>query len=206
MSRRHQDRCASHATPNSSRPTIAQIVADLIKPPFDRRPTGAQSRTIGASLANADPAATGGGRIALHAELELPARRPAGMCGKGFFVDIMTTALGPDEVLVASTSPPPTRATVQIPQIRHPASGPWSVLPSRCASTTRGFGRHDRRHGAPGRATRRIPQATPERQTAVEPKYRKRRLARQRTGECLSDGYASAIIAGISSKPRSSGR
>src|SRR5437899_1125092 len=65
--------------------------------------------TIGGSLANADPAADWPAvAIAVNAELELAG--PAGrrhVAAKDFFVDIMTTALEPNEVLVAIDIPRP---------------------------------------------------------------------------------------------------
>jgi aerobic carbon-monoxide dehydrogenase medium subunit len=95
--------------------------ADLIADPQVRN-----RGTIGGSLANADPAADWPAvAIALHAELELAG--PAGrrhVAAKDFFVDIMTTALGHDEVLVAIHIPyPNTGAQFRYRKIRHPASG-----------------------------------------------------------------------------------
>lgn len=82
--------------------------------------------TIGGSLANADPAADWPAVVlALRAEIEI-----AGASGRrtvpaeDFFVDIFSTALGPDEILAAIHIPPPkagTRYTYR--KIRHPASG-----------------------------------------------------------------------------------
>jgi aerobic carbon-monoxide dehydrogenase medium subunit len=82
--------------------------------------------TIGGSLANADPAADWPAVVvALNGELELagPQRRRR-VAAKGFFVDIMTTALEPGEVLVAIHIPRPNPgAQFRYRKIRHPASG-----------------------------------------------------------------------------------
>jgi carbon-monoxide dehydrogenase medium subunit len=82
--------------------------------------------TIGGSLANADPAADWPAVVVvLKGELELAG--PAGrrrVAAKDFFVDIMTTALEPGEVLVAIHVPRPTPgARFRYRKIRHPASG-----------------------------------------------------------------------------------
>jgi aerobic carbon-monoxide dehydrogenase medium subunit len=82
--------------------------------------------TIGGSLANADPAADWPAVvIALNGELELAG--PAGrrrVAAKDFFVEIMTTLLGPGEVLVAIHIPrPDPGAQFRYRKIRHPASG-----------------------------------------------------------------------------------
>jgi len=100
---------------------IFHQAADLIADPQVRN-----RGTIGGSLANADPAADWPAVvIALHAELELAG--PTGrrhVAAKDFFVDIMTTALGPDEVLVAIHIPyPNTGSQFRYRKIRHPASG-----------------------------------------------------------------------------------
>jgi carbon-monoxide dehydrogenase medium subunit len=100
---------------------IFHQTADLIADPQVRN-----RGTIGGSLANADPAADWPAVIvALKAELELAG--PNGrrrIAAKDFFVDIMTTALKPDEVLVAIHIPRPGRgAQFRYRKIRHPASG-----------------------------------------------------------------------------------
>ncbi len=82
--------------------------------------------TIGGSLANADPAADWPAVVvALQAELELAG--PDGrrrVAAKDFFIDIMTTALEPEEVLVAIHIPRPAAgAQFRYRKIRHPASG-----------------------------------------------------------------------------------
>ena len=82
--------------------------------------------TIGGSLANADPAADWPAVvIALNAEMEIagPNRRRR-VAAKDFFVDIMTTALAPDEVLVAlEIERPEPSVRFRYRKIRHPASG-----------------------------------------------------------------------------------
>ncbi len=82
--------------------------------------------TIGGSLANADPSADWPAVVvALDAELELAG--PKGrrrMAASDFFVDIMTTALEPEEVLVAVHIARPAPGTqFRYRKIRHPASG-----------------------------------------------------------------------------------
>jgi carbon-monoxide dehydrogenase medium subunit len=100
---------------------IFHQTADLIADPQVRN-----RGTIGGSLANADPAADWPAVVvALKAELELAG--PNGrrrVAAKDFFVDIMTTALEPDEVLVAIHIPRPgPGAQSRYRKIRHPASG-----------------------------------------------------------------------------------
>jgi carbon-monoxide dehydrogenase medium subunit len=100
---------------------IFHQTADLIADPQVRN-----RGTIGGSLANADPAADWPAVVvALKAELELAG--PNGrrrVAAKDFFVDIMTTALEPDEVLVAIHIPRPgPGAQFRYRKIRHPASG-----------------------------------------------------------------------------------
>src|SRR6516164_11193603 len=82
--------------------------------------------TIGGSLANADPAADWPAVvIALNAEMEIAG--PNGrrrVAAKDFFVDIMTTTLAPDEVLVAlHIARPESNVRFGYRKIRHPASG-----------------------------------------------------------------------------------
>ncbi|MDB5611584.1 MAG: molybdopterin dehydrogenase FAD-binding protein [Bradyrhizobium sp.] len=100
---------------------IFHQTADLIADPQVRN-----RGTIGGSLANADPAADWPAVvIALKAKLELAG--PTGrrrVAPEDFFVDIMTTALEPDEVLVAVHVPRPVPGTqFRYRKIRHPASG-----------------------------------------------------------------------------------
>jgi carbon-monoxide dehydrogenase medium subunit len=95
--------------------------ADIIADPQVRN-----RGTIGGSLANADPAADWPAVVvALQGELELAG--PAGrrrVAAKDFFVDIMTTALAPGEVLAAIHIPRPNPAAqFRYRKIRHPASG-----------------------------------------------------------------------------------
>lgn len=100
---------------------IFHQAADLIADPQVRN-----RGTIGGSLANADPAADWPAVVvALHAELELagPNRRKR-VAANDFFVDIMTTALKSEEVLVAIHIPRPVAdAQFRYRKIRHPASG-----------------------------------------------------------------------------------
>ena len=100
---------------------IFHQTADLIADPQVRN-----RGTIGGSLANADPAADWPAVVlALKAELELAG--PTGrrrVAAKDFFVDIMSTALKPEEVLVAIHIPRPRPgARFRYRKIRHPASG-----------------------------------------------------------------------------------
>jgi len=100
---------------------IFHQTADLIADPQVRN-----RGTIGGSLANADPAADWPAVVvALKAELELAG--PTGrrrVAAKDFFIDIMSTALGPEEVLVAIHIPQPgSGAQFRYRKIRHPASG-----------------------------------------------------------------------------------
>jgi aerobic carbon-monoxide dehydrogenase medium subunit len=95
--------------------------ADLISDPQVRN-----RGTIGGSLANADPAADWPAIvIALNATFEIAG--PDGvrqLAAKDFFVNIMTSALGADEVLTAirvARPSPDTRFAYR--KIRHPASG-----------------------------------------------------------------------------------
>jgi carbon-monoxide dehydrogenase medium subunit len=115
----HADLLASeplrHAVP------LFHHAADLISDPQVRN-----RGTIGGSLANADPAADWPAIvIALNATIEIVG--PDGvrqLAAKDFFVDIMTSALGADEVLTAirvARPSPDTRFVYR--KIRHPASG-----------------------------------------------------------------------------------
>jgi len=116
----------THAELLASKPLqeVLQIfheAADLIADPQVRN-----RGTIGGSLANADPAADWPAVVvALKGELELAG--PTGrrrVAAKDFFVDIMTTALEPVEVLVAIHIPRPNPgAQFRYRKIRHPASG-----------------------------------------------------------------------------------
>src|SRR5207302_1270591 len=100
---------------------IFHQAADLIADPQVRN-----RGTIGGSLANADPAADWPAVVvALKGELELAGPRGRRFVAAGdFFVDIMSTVLEPDEVLVAVHIPRPDPATTFCyRKIRHPASG-----------------------------------------------------------------------------------
>lgn len=100
---------------------IFHQAADLIADPQVRN-----RGTIGGSLANADPAADWPAVVvALKGELELAGPRGrTRVAARDFFVDIMTTALEPAEVLVAVHIPLATPATqFRYRKIRHPASG-----------------------------------------------------------------------------------
>jgi aerobic carbon-monoxide dehydrogenase medium subunit len=82
--------------------------------------------TIGGSLANADPAADWPAVvIALNAEMEIAgANGRRRVAAKDFFVDLMTTTLAPDEVLVAlHIARPGSNVRFGYRKIRHPASG-----------------------------------------------------------------------------------
>lgn len=100
---------------------IFQQAANLIADPQVRN-----RGTIGGSLANADPAADWPAVvIALDADIELAGpnglrRVPA----RDFFVDIMTTALDPGEILTAiHVARPEPGSLFAYRKIRHPASG-----------------------------------------------------------------------------------
>jgi aerobic carbon-monoxide dehydrogenase medium subunit len=154
--------------------------------------------TIGGSLANADPAADWPAVVvALNGELELAG--PTGrrhIAAKDFFVDIMTTALGPDEVLVAIHIPSPKPgAQFRYRKIRHPASG-YAVV--GVAVVLR---QHD---GVVSDATIGITGATARAYTAdsasahligkslSSESIASAALLASEQAECLSDGYASA--------------
>jgi aerobic carbon-monoxide dehydrogenase medium subunit len=82
--------------------------------------------TIGGSLANADPAADWPAVvIALNAEIEvLGPRERRRVPAREFFLDIMTTALRPDEILTAVHIPlPDGDVRARYRKISHPASG-----------------------------------------------------------------------------------
>jgi carbon-monoxide dehydrogenase medium subunit len=116
----------THAELRASEPLRETIplfhqAADLISDPQVRN-----RGTIGGSLANADPAADWPAIvIALNATIEVAG--PDGVrqiAAKDFFVDIMTSALGADEVLTAvHVARPVPDARFVYRKIRHPASG-----------------------------------------------------------------------------------
>jgi carbon-monoxide dehydrogenase medium subunit len=143
---------------------IFHQAADLIADPQVRN-----RGTIGGSLANADPAADWPAVVvALKGELELAG--PTGrrrVAAKDFFVDIMTTALEPDEVLVAIHLPRPDPGTqFRYRKIRHPASG-YAVLGFRAFDPERRSRQRDRHHRRDWRASPRSPRAH-QRQAIIE--------------------------------------
>ncbi|MGO4711778.1 FAD binding domain-containing protein [Bradyrhizobium sp. 2TAF24] len=82
--------------------------------------------TIGGALANADPAADWPAVVlALGATLDVVGPNgPSRVAARNFFVDIMTTALAPDEILLAVEFDRPQPGTrFRYRKIRHPASG-----------------------------------------------------------------------------------
>lgn len=100
---------------------IFRQAADIIADPQVRN-----RGTIGGSLANADPAADWPAVVtALKAELEITGPGGSRRIGaRDFFLDIFTTALEFDEVLVAIHIPRPNAGTrFRYRKIRHPASG-----------------------------------------------------------------------------------
>ncbi|MGM4923064.1 FAD binding domain-containing protein [Tardiphaga sp. 804_B3_N1_9] len=97
--------------------TAARVIAD---------PQVRNRGTIGGALANADPAADWPAVvIALDGLIELAGPRGTRSVPAGeFFVDIMTTAIGLDEVLVAVHVPlAAAKMKFTYRKIRHPASG-----------------------------------------------------------------------------------
>jgi aerobic carbon-monoxide dehydrogenase medium subunit len=100
---------------------IFRQAADLIADPQVRN-----RGTIGGSLANADPAADWPAVvIAMNAEIEvLGPRERRRIPAREFFLDIMTTALGTNEILTAIHIPPPGgEVRARYRKISHPASG-----------------------------------------------------------------------------------
>lgn len=82
--------------------------------------------TLGGSLAHADPAADWPAAIvALDGEMRaVSARGERWIPAEGFFVDLLMTALQPDEILTAIRVPTlPARAGDAYSKLRHPASG-----------------------------------------------------------------------------------
>lgn len=80
--------------------------------------------TIGGSLAHADPAADWSAAVlALDAELEIAGPRGRRALGAGaFFVDLLQTAIGPDEIL-CEIRVPPTPSSVAYVKTEQKASG-----------------------------------------------------------------------------------
>jgi len=138
---------------------IFHQAADLIADPQVRN-----RGTIGGSLANADPAADWPAVvIAVNAKLEIAG--PTGrrhIAANDFFVDIMTTALEPAEVLVAIhiLAPTPVRSSGIARSAIRRAAMPWSVSPSRCACKTASLRKPVSASPArPAGPSRRIPRA-----------------------------------------------
>jgi aerobic carbon-monoxide dehydrogenase medium subunit len=172
---------------------IFHQTAELISDPQVRN-----RGTIGGSLSNADPAADWPAvAIAVKAELELAG--PAGrryVAAKDFFIDIMTTALDPGEVLVALNIPrPKPGAQFRYRKIRHPASG-YAVVgvavalclqDSMVSEATIGItGATGRAFAAEAASTRLIGKPLSS-QTITSAA-----LLASEQAECLSDHYASA--------------
>ncbi len=152
--------------------------ADLIADPQVRN-----RGTIGGSLANADPAADWPAVVvALEGELEIAG--PTGrrhVAAKDFFVDIMTTALGPDEVLVAIHIPYPNPGVqFRYRKIRHPASG-YAVV-----ATIGITGATGRAYAADSASAHLNGKPLSSQNIAGAA------LLASEQAECLSDGYASA--------------
>jgi carbon-monoxide dehydrogenase medium subunit len=172
---------------------IFHQAADLIADPQVR-----SRGTIGGSLANADPAADWPAVVvALKGELELAG--PTGrrqVAAEDFFVDIMTTALEPEEVLVAIHLPRPTpRAQFRYRKIRHPASG-YAVVGVAVALCLQGGIVSEAAIAITG-ATGRAFAADSASAHLVDKPLSSEDIARaallaSEQAECLSDGYASA--------------
>src|SRR6185436_13429213 len=154
--------------------------------------------TIGGSLANADPAADWPAVvIALNGELELAG--PAGrrrVAAKDFFVEIMTTLLGPGEVLVAVHIPRPNPgAQFRYRKIRHPASG-YAVVGVAVALRLEGKVVEEVAIAITGATGRAFAAEAPSAHLIGKPLSgeniaRAASLASEQA-ECLSDHYASA--------------
>jgi carbon-monoxide dehydrogenase medium subunit len=154
--------------------------------------------TIGGSLANADPAADWPAVVlALKGELELAG--PTGrrkVAAKYFFVDIMTTALEPEEVLVAIHLPRPDPGTqFRYRKIRHPASG-YAVVGVAVALCLQDGMVSDATIGITG-ATGRAFAADSAGAHLIGKPLSSENIASAASlaseqAECLSDGYASA--------------
>lgn len=154
--------------------------------------------TIGGSLANADPAADWPAVVvALNGELEIAG--PAGrrhVAAKDFFVDIMTTALRLEEVLLAIHMPRPNPdAQFRYRKIRHPASG-YAVVGVAVALCLRDGIVSQAAIGITG-ATGRAFAADSASVHLVDKTLSSENIARaallaSERAECLSDRYASA--------------
>jgi carbon-monoxide dehydrogenase medium subunit len=154
--------------------------------------------TIGGSLANADPAADWPAVVvALKAELELAG--PEGrrhVAARDFFVDLMTTALEPGEVLVAIHVPRPNPGTrFHYRKIRHPASG-YAVVGVAVALRLDGKAVAEGSIGITGATGRAFPADAASAHLVGQPLSNENiaiaaQLASEQA-ECLSDHYASA--------------
>ena len=172
---------------------IFHQAADLIADPQVRN-----RGTIGGSLANADPAADWPAVvIAVKAELEIAG--PTGrrhIAANDFFVDIMTTALEPAEVLVAIHIPRPNPGTqFRYRKIRHPASG-YAVVGVAVALCLQDGVVAEATIGITG-ATGRAFEADPSSAHLIGKPLSSQSIAMaallaSEQAECLSDGYASA--------------
>ncbi|WP_245312522.1 FAD binding domain-containing protein, partial [Bradyrhizobium macuxiense] len=154
--------------------------------------------TIGGSLANADPAADWPAVvIALGADIEIAHPGDTGrVAGRDFFVDIFTTALEPNEMLVGVHIPRPTPGTrFAYRKIRHPASG-YAVVGVAAAVRLRGDVIEHASIGVTGAAGHAFAgDAAAEfligKPLSAEVAAKAARLLSEAT-ECLSDRYASA--------------
>jgi len=80
--------------------------------------------TIGGSLAHADPAADWpAALLALDAEIQVTAGTPRVIPAATFFVDLMTTALEPGEIVTGIRVPIPAKGGHAYAKVRQPASG-----------------------------------------------------------------------------------
>ena len=135
--------------------------------------------------------------IAVNAELELAG--PSGrrhVAAKDFFVDIMTTALDPGEVLVAIHIPRPSPgAQFRYRKIRHPASG-YAVVGVAVALCLQDGVVSEASIGITGATSRAFATDFASAHLIGKPLSRQNieraALLASEQAECLSDGYASA--------------
>jgi carbon-monoxide dehydrogenase medium subunit len=118
--------CTPHAEVASS-PPIARALPMLAECANEIGDFQIRNRgTLGGSLAHADPAADyPAAMVALEAEISARSRHGTRIIkAPDFFVDLMTTALAPDELLseVRIKIPPPRTGMTYL-KFRHPASG-----------------------------------------------------------------------------------
>ena len=172
---------------------IFHQAADLIADPQVRN-----RGTIGGSLANADPAADWPAVVvALKGELEIAG--PTGrrqLAATDFFVDIMTTALEPGEVLVAIHMRRPDPGTqFRYRKIRHPASG-YAVVGVAVALRLQDGVVSDATIGITGATGRAFAADSASAHLNGKPlssqNIASAALLASEQAECLSDGYASA--------------